>query len=233
MRELVLALDALPALREATGADLDLAAAAKLAELAGVDAVRLGVREELRPVGERDVRAARGAARALELRMPASPSLVKIALGARPDRVVLAVSGPGGRPGPLELGSRGAALPPVLRALREAGIPVAALVAPQLEAVKIAHAEGAPAVEFFTGAIVDLPGAERESALAGLGDAVRMAAKLRLEVALGGGLGYRNLRDVLRAAPAAQRVAVGRAAISRALLVGLDTALRDLRSLLA
>ena len=58
------------------------------------------------------------------------------------------------------------------------------------------------------------------------------ASKLRLSIGLGGGLGYRSLREVLEAAPAAERIAVGRAALTRALLVGLDRALRDLRAML-
>jgi pyridoxine 5-phosphate synthase len=119
----------------------------------------------------------------------------------------------------------------MLRALREAGIPAGVLIAADLEAVKAAHAEGLDAVEFFTGAIVDLPAPERRAELEKLGDAVRLAAKLRMTIGLGGGLGYRRLRESLEAAPAAERVAVGRAALSRAVLVGLDRALRDLRGL--
>ena len=46
--------------------------------------------------------------------------------------------------------------------------------------------------------------------------------------ALAGSLGYRSLPEVLEVAPAAARVAVGRAALTRAVLVGLDRALRDL-----
>jgi pyridoxine 5'-phosphate synthase PdxJ len=59
---------------------------------------------------------------------------------------------------------------------------------------------------------------------------VRLAAKLRLGIGLGGGLGFGSIPDVLAEAPAAESVAVGRAALSRALLVGLDRALRDLLS---
>ena len=69
MRQLTLSLDVMAALRDAAeGGQPDLAAAAMLAELAGADAVRLGVTEEMRPLGEAEVRAVRQAA-ALELRM--------------------------------------------------------------------------------------------------------------------------------------------------------------------
>jgi pyridoxine 5-phosphate synthase len=236
MRSLTLALDALPSLREATAAgDVDVAAAATLADLAGVDAVRLSVNEDLKPVREEDVRETRRAAHRLELRMPPSASLFKVALETRPDGVVLAAEGRDGRSPsrPLDLQSRGTSLGAVLRGLGEAGIPVAAVVTPDIESVKRLHAEGVSGVELFTGAIVDLPGSERSRALEWLGDAVRLAAKLGMVVSVGGGLGYRTLPEVIRAAPAIERVVVGRAALARAVLVGLDRALRDLRELVA
>jgi pyridoxine 5-phosphate synthase len=165
--------------------------------------------------------------------MPPSQSLLRVALETRPDRVVLAAQGRDGRSpaGPLEFKGRSLPVGPVLRALAEAGIPPVTLVAPEIEAVKAVHAEGVGGVEFFTGAIVDLPATERRRELERLADAVRLAAKLRLAIGLGGGLGYRTLREVLEAAPAAERVVVGRAALARAMLVGLDRALRDLRGL--
>jgi pyridoxine 5-phosphate synthase len=118
-------------------------------------------------------------------------------------------------------------------ALAEAGIVAWAVIAPDLEAVKVAHAEGVRGVELFTGALVDLPAAERQVQIEKLADAVRLAAKLRLAIGLGGGLGFRVLRELLEAAPAVERVAIGRAAIARALLVGLDRSVRDLKAQIA
>ena len=234
MRQLVLALDALPSLRDAIAAeDVDLAAAALLAELAGVDAIRLSVNEELKPVREEDVQEARRAARVLELRMPPSSSLLKVALEARPDRVVLAAgsSGRRGPAGPVDLRGRSVPLEPVVRTLGEAGIATVAVVGSDLESVKRAHGHGVAGVEFYTGATVDLPPAERRGELERLGDAVRLASKLQLRIGLGGGLGYRTLAEVLAAAPAVESVTVGRSALVRAVLVGLDRALRDLKAL--
>ena len=208
-----------------------MAAAATLAELAGVDAVRLGIDEELKPIRESDVHETRRAVRNLELRMGTSPGLLKIALEARPDRVLLAASARDGgwAGGPLDLRAGTGSLAPVMRGLEEAGIPVSLRVSPRLDAVKAAHGNGATGVELYTGAILDLPEAERKAEFEALGDAVRLAAKLRLRVGIGGGLGYRTLCEVLDGVPAAEWIAVGRAAIARSLLVGLDRALRDLR----
>jgi len=236
VRRLTLSLHGLPTLREATASpELDLAAAVTLAELAGADAVRLGVNEELRPVRAEDVREARRAARQLELRMPPHQGLLKVALEGRPDRVVLAAEGRegGGPAGPLDGRARGVALAPVVRSLSEAGITAVAVIAPDLESVKRAHGEGIGALEFYTGAIVDLPRAERQAELDRLGDAVRLASKLHLGIGLGGGLSYRSLPEVIEACPAAEWVVVGRAALARAVLVGIDRAVRDLRERLA
>jgi len=234
MRSLTLELDALPSLRDAMAAnEVDLPAAATLAELAGVDAVRLGVNPDLKPVREEDLRDARRAARRLELRMPPLESLVRVALDVRPDAVLLASDRREGRTAASPLEFRSASgLAGVMRTFADAGIGVAALVAPTLDAVKTAHGSGITQVELYTGALVDLPISERRTALKQLGDAARLAAKLQLGLGLAGGLGYRTLPEVIQAAPAADRIAVGRAALTRSVLVGLDRALRDLRALL-
>jgi pyridoxine 5-phosphate synthase len=220
-------------LREADhSGDFGLAAAVTLAELAGVDAVRLGIDDELKPVTESDVLNVRRAARRFELRMAASPGLLKVALEARPDRVLLAASGRDGRwaGGPLNLRAGAEPLTPVIHGLQEAGIPVSLRVPPKLDAVKAAHEERATGVELHTAAILDLPEAERRAEFESLADAVKLAAKLRMRIAIGGGLGYGTVSEVLDGVPATECVAVGRAAISRALLVGMDRAIRDLRA---
>jgi pyridoxine 5-phosphate synthase len=232
MRLLTLSLDALAALRDVTdGNEPDLAAAATLAELVGADSVRLNVTEEMRPVREADVRAVRRAAAALELRMAPVPSLVKVALETQAERLVLASEGRKGKvtSGPLDFRAWGTALPPVVRTLREAGPHVAVLVSPEIESVKAAHAADLTEVELFTGALVDLPEVERRASLERLGDAARLAAKLSLSVGIGGGLGLRDLCPLLAAAPRIERIAVGRSLVSRAILVGLDRAVRDFR----
>jgi pyridoxine 5-phosphate synthase len=236
VRRLTLSLDALAALRDASEAGgPDLAAAATLAELFGADAIRLGVTEEMKPVREAEVRAVRRAAAVLELRMAPVPALVKLALETQPERLLLASEGRKGRvtSGPLDFRAWGTALPPVVRTLHEAGLRVAVLVSPDLESVKAAHAADLTGVEFFTGALVDLPEAERRAELERLADATRLAAKLRLSIGIGGRLGLRDLPVVLAAAPAIQGVAVGRSQLSRAVLVGLDRAVRDFRERLA
>jgi pyridoxine 5'-phosphate synthase PdxJ len=230
MRALVVTLDALFALREASGARAaEPAAAATLAMLAGCDAIQLGVGEDGRPASESD---ARDIARAapLELRIAPTPSLAKVALELRPTRVVLATEArEGGCASPLDLRLAGPALTPAVRMLRDAGLRVGALIAPDSEAVKVAHAAHVEMVDLFTGTTTDLPEPSKRAALERLGDAARLASKLRLEVGIAGALGLRDLQGVLAAAPVVERVTVGRAFVARALLVGVERSVQALR----
>jgi pyridoxine 5-phosphate synthase len=147
--------------------------------------------------------------------------------------VLLSAEGGDGRSpsGPLDLRGRPQPVAACVRALGEARIPVGAVIAPDLETVKQAHGAGMTAVELHTGSIVDLPGPERAAALQRLADAVRLASKLRLGVGVGGSLGFRSVGEVLAASPPLESVAIGRAALARAMLVGIDRAVRDLRAL--
>lgn len=229
---MVLSLDSWPALREFAGdGRSQLGAAAALAELAGVDALRLSINEDLMPVREADVITLRRAARLFELRMSVSQNLLKVPLEARPDRVVLVgdrheATGPAT---PVDARVAGPALGIVLRSLAEAGIATSVRIAPEVDAIRAVHAHGVSDVELFTGHLVDLPDSERRVALTTLGDTARLASKLRLGIALAGGLDDRNIQEIHAAAPSADRVVFGRGLARRALLVGLDRAVRDFR----
>lgn len=229
---IVLSLDAWPALREIAGdGRSELTAAASLAELAGVDALRISVNDELQPVRESDVDTLRRAARSFELRMPISQGLLKVPLEARPDRVVLVADRheTSGHAPPVDALVAEAALGSVVRTLEDAGIKTSVRIAPGLDSIRLVHGMGVRDVELFTGYLVDLPDSERREALVGLGDTARLASKLRMSFAVAGGLDDRNMGDVLEAAPSAERVVFGRGLARRAMLIGLDRSIRDFR----
>lgn len=232
MRSLVVDCDGAAALREAgAGAEPRLPAVALAAELAGADAVRLSANESLRPVRESDLHDVRRVVRAFELRLAPTPSLLKLALEVRPDRVVLSSEPTGSKlhSAPLESGALRSAVPLATRALREAGIPAWARIGPDPESVKLARAAEVTGVEIVATGILDVPEADRAEALERLGDTVRIAAKLRLPVAVSGGIEAVRLPALLLAAPAVERIAVGRSLLARALLVGMERSVRELR----
>jgi pyridoxine 5-phosphate synthase len=233
MRPLCAALDGMATAGDPSRMTARLVTGATLADLAGVGRVRVTVREELAPIGAAELRDLRRVAQRLELRIAPLPSLVKVALEARPDRVLLAGDGSEGRSTPpLDLPAWSASLPGALRTLREAGIEVALAIAPTLEAVKAARAADAGSVELSTAGLVDLPLREREEAQAGLGDAARLGAKLRMSVGVGGALTLANIAPLLEAAPSLEWVASGRGFVERALLVGIERAVRDWREVI-
>lgn len=232
MTKLTVALDAVAALRDAVGArETDLVAATKLAELAGAAGIALGLSDEALAAAEEDVHAVRRAARGFELFLAPVQSCLKLALEVRPERVVLTSleRDERGTGAPLDFRAYGSTLAPFVRTLHEAGLEVSALVQPDLEAVKAAYQSDLRGVDLWAAPVVDLPRRERAQAADRLGDAARLAAKLRLAVSLTGGLGPHNVSDALAMAPVADRVVTGRALASRALLVGVDRAVRDLR----
>lgn len=229
-RALCVSLDAVVAAGASARLPARLIAAAALADLAGANRLRIGVREDLAPIGPAELRDLRRSARQLELRIAPVPALVKCALEVRPDRVLLASEpAPGHAASPLDVSAWSAGLTGVLRTLRDAGIEAALTIAPTLEAVKAARGVDAPAIELATGALVDLPPRERRDALAMLGDAARLASKLRVAVGVGGGLDLASLALVLEAAPSLEWVSAGRGLIERAVLIGLERAVSDWR----
>ena len=236
MRLLVADLDAAAALREiARSGEPRLAAIALAAEMSGADAVRLSANEALRPVRESDLHDVRRVVRQLEVRIAPTPSLLKLALEVRPDRVVLASEPTRDRLDamPLDAAALRHALPPAARALREAGIPVWVRIAPEPESVKLARGTEIAGVELSSVGTIDLPESERAAALERFGDAARLASKLRLPIGVAGGLEAGRVRTIVLAAPILERVVVGRALVGRALLVGIERAVRELRAELA
>ncbi len=233
MRSLVADLDAAAALREiARSGEPRLAAIALAAEMSGADAVRLSASEALRPVRESDLHDVRRVVRHFELRLAPTPSLLKLALEVRPDRVVLA-SEPGKErldAAPLDAAALRHALPSAARALREAGIPVWVRIAPEPESVKLARGTEIAGVELSSVGTIDLPDSERTAALERFGDAARLASKLRLPIGVAGGLEAGRVRTIVAAAPILERIVVGRALVARALLVGIERAVGELRA---
>jgi pyridoxine 5-phosphate synthase len=117
---------------------------------------------------------------------------------------------------------------PVVRTLQEAGIEVSLFVDPELEQVKESHKLDATAVEINTAAwseAVDARG--REAALRKVTDAARLARKLGLQVHAGHGLDYRNVGPIA-ALTEITELNIGHAIVARAVLVGMERAVREM-----
>lgn len=213
----------------------DPAIAAALAELAGADQITIHLREDRRHIQDRDLLVLRKTVSTrLNLEMAAAQEMVKIAYEVKPDIVTLVperreeLTTEGGLDA---VGGRDH-VRRVVKTLRDADIEVSLFIDAEIDQVKAAHRAEAQTVEFHTGRYCEarLAG-DRRRELARLVDACKTAAKLGLQVAAGHGLNYQNVQPVA-AIPEIEELNIGHAIVARAVLVGLERAVREMKELL-
>jgi pyridoxine 5-phosphate synthase len=212
--------------------DPDPVQAAILAELAGADGITVHLRSDRRHIQDRDVEILRQVVKTrLNLEMAATQEMLKIALTAKPHQVTLVperreeITTEGG----LDVVLNSVQLKPAVKMLEEGGIHVSVFVDPDLEQVKEAHRIDAHAIEINTAAYADARDDQgREAALRKTVDAARFGRKLGLAVHAGHGLTYENVRAVA-ALPEISELNIGHNIVARAVLVGMERAVREMR----
>jgi pyridoxine 5-phosphate synthase len=212
----------------------DPVAAALLAELAGADQITVHLREDRRHIQDRDVEVLRRTVESrLNLEMAATDEMVRAAVALRPDVCTLVperrqeLTTEGG----LDVAGQRAALERTVRALRDAGLRVSLFVDPDLAQVRASRDVGAHTIEIHTGRYCDAPEATRAAELARIAVAAEEGARVGLEVAAGHGLHYRNVAPVV-AIPQVVELNIGHAIVARAVLVGFERAVREMKALL-
>jgi pyridoxine 5-phosphate synthase len=206
--------------------------AAILAELGGADGITIHLRSDRRHIQDRDVEMLRQVVKTrLNLEMAATQEMLKIALTAKPHQVTLVperreeITTEGG----LDVVLNSVQLKPAVKMLEEGGIHVSVFVDPDLEQVKEAHRIDAHAIEINTAAYADARDDQgREAALRKATDAARLGRKLGLAVHAGHGLTYENVRAVA-ALPEVSELNIGHNIVARAVLVGMERAVREMR----
>src|SRR5438874_9098521 len=204
--------------------------AAVLAELGGADGITVHLRGDRRHIQDRDVEILRQVVKTrLNLEMAATQEMLKIALTAKPQQVTLVperreeLTTEGG----LDVVLNSAQLKPAVKMLEEGGIHVSLFVDPDLEQVKESHRIDARAIEINTAAYADARESRtRDAALRKVVDAARLGMKLGLAVHAGHGLTYQNVSAVARL-PEMTELNIGHNIVARALLVGMERAVRE------
>jgi len=204
--------------------------AASLAELAGADGITVHLREDRRHIQDRDVELLRQTVRTvLNLELAATDEIVGIALRLKPHQATLVperreeITTEGG----LDCGRGAERLAAVLARLREAGIRTSLFIGPDPASVKAAAALEADAVELHTGRY-SREWRAPEDALAELRSAATAARDAGLAVHAGHGLTYENVGPVARI-PEIEELNIGHSVVSRAVLVGMERAVREMR----
>ncbi|MBC7792481.1 MAG: pyridoxine 5'-phosphate synthase [Clostridia bacterium] len=210
--------------------------AAGLCETAGADQITVHLREDRRHIQERDVRLLRQTIHtALNLEMSATQEMLKFVLDVKPDIVTLVperreeLTTEGG----LDVNHHRDHLKKYVQQLRDGDLKVSLFIDPDVEMLRAAHRIDAPSIELHTGkyseARTDL---ERKNELRRIADVARSATKLGMRVAAGHGLHYTNVQELVQIEEI-EEFNIGHAIIARAMLTGLDLAVRDMIALLA
>jgi pyridoxine 5-phosphate synthase len=205
------------------------ALAVPLCERAGADGITAHLREDRRHIQDADIdEIAAAVTTVLNLEMACTPEMLAIAERLRPHQVTLV---PERREEVTTEG--GLALVPAERSIREglerlraAGIRTSLFIDPDRDSVTRSQQMGADAVELHTGRYAHQTGPG--PALSALRDAAAVGASLGLAVHAGHGLTTENVGPVA-AIPEIEELNIGHHVISRAIFVGLDAAVRELR----
>lgn len=207
-------------------------AAAVLAELAGADGITVHLREDRRHMQDRDVRILRQTVRThLNLEMAATDEMVAIALDIQPDYVTLVpekreeVTTEGG----LDIAGQLDRMKHVVGTLQDAGIPVSLFIDADDRQIAASAAVAAKFIELHTGQYAEATDeARREKELAILRRGCEGAIAAGLRINAGHGLTYWNVQPVA-ALPGMEELNIGHTIISRAVLVGMERAVREMK----
>ena len=215
----------------------DPVAAARVAEAAGAHGITAHLREDRRHIQDRDVWQLKKTVQTrLNLEMANSPEIVKIALELKPDIVCivperrLEVTTEGG----LDVANHVYSIMETRKQLNDAGIEVSLFVAPDEDQISASAKVGTQFIELHTGAFAEQFDNEqgRAKELARLVSGAGQAHELGLHVNAGHGLDYENV-SALFEVPHLVELNIGHSIMSRAILSGLERAVRDMLAKMA
>ena len=208
--------------------------AAQLAERAGADSITVHLREDRRHIQDADVSALCARTRTrINLEMAVTSEMLAIALKHRPADVCLVpekreeLTTEGG----LDVTANRRAVADAVERLGGAGIRVSLFVDPDPIQLRAAAEVGAPVIELHTGTYADREGESRGQELSRLYDACVLANELGLGVNAGHGLNLGNVQPVARL-PHMTELNIGHSIIARAIFVGLERAIREMKELI-
>jgi pyridoxine 5-phosphate synthase len=212
----------------------DPVAAAVLATLGGADGITVHLREDRRHIQDRDVFLLRDTvATRLNLEMAAYDEIIAVALKVKPDEATLVpekrqeLTTEGG----LDVLANAAAVTAAVGRLKAAGIHVSLFIDPEPGQIDASVKCGADAIEFQTASYSEARGEAVARELDKLRAATAHAVGLGLHVHMGHGLNYWNVRPVVRIA-GVEELNIGHSIVSRAVLVGMERAVREMREVM-
>jgi pyridoxine 5-phosphate synthase len=216
---------------ESKNAEPDPIAAAGVCERTGAHGIVAHLRADRRHMQDRDIERLRSNIMTkLNLEMGNTPEIVDVALRIVPDEVCLVpekreeITTEGG----LDVVGQRKELEVTIKRLQSAGIRVSLFIDPTLEQVDAASELGTEMVELHTGKLANAFADKiKKQELENLQAAAKAASELKLQVNVGHGINYTNILLVHKI-PHLTELNIGHSIISRAMFVGLETAVREM-----
>lgn len=228
-------IDHVATIRQARGTDYpSVLEAARVAEAAGADAITVHLREDRRHIQDEEVEAlCEQVSTRVNLEMAVTPEMLAIAEANQPADVCLVpekrqeLTTEGG----LDVAGHFALVSEACARLALSGIRVSLFIDPDARQLEAARSCGAQVVELHTGSYADAPAGQQAAELRRIVEAVRIGTGLGLQMNAGHGLHYQNVQAIV-AIPGLVELNIGHAIVARALFVGLDQAVREMRALM-
>ncbi len=209
------------------------AEAARICEKAGAWGITAHLREDRRHVNDRDIEELKNCVNFLNMEMAATAEMVAIACRVKPHSSCLVpekrqeLTTEGG----LDVIGQLDHLADAVRKLQENGIVVSIFIDPDREQISAARSIGADYIELHTGSFANASGAEQRAELDRLITAARYAHEIGLKVNAGHGIDYQNIAGILEI-PYLQELNIGHSIVARAVMVGIDQAVREMLTLM-
>lgn len=235
MARLAVNIDHIATLREARkGIEPDPIHAAVLAELAGADGIIVHLREDRRHIQERDLRLLKDIVKTkLNLEMAATQDMVKIALDIKPDVATIVpekrqeLTTEGG----LEVALNKDHLKAIILLLHDGGIKVSLFIDPEIEQIKAAHKINTDFIEIHTGRYANAKlQSDQDAEFENIVNTCKIAQKLGLGINAGHGLNYQNVNRLAQLKEI-EEFNIGHSIVSKAVLVGMERAVREMKEL--
>lgn len=227
--------DHIATLRQARlGIEPDPVMAATLAILGGANGITVHLREDRRHIQDRDLTLLKEVVSVeLNLEMAATSEMIGIALSTKPDLVTLVpekrkeLTTEGG----LDVRSQKKVISEAVRRIRNAGIPVSLFINPDINDIEISKQVNADMVEIHTGLYANAKGKKQANELKRVAGAAKQAMDIGLHVNAGHGLNYFNV-SIIASIPGIRGLYIGHSIISRAVLAGMERAVREMKDLI-
>jgi pyridoxine 5-phosphate synthase len=236
MIKLGLNIDHIATLRQARGTRYpNLVRAALICEAAGADAITIHLREDRRHIQDNDVDMLRSMLQTrMNLECAVTDEMIANALRVKPHDICLVperreeVTTEGG----LDVVKYFDQVKQATQRCTEAGIRVSLFIDADKNHLDAAKKAGAPVVEIHTGKYADADSVPaREQELARIYNAAVYAHELGLQVNAGHGLNFNNVHPIV-AIPHIAELNIGHAIISEAVFIGLEQAVKNMKTLL-